>query len=145
MYPIIPVCEYWIASQSWLIKSAITILVFYYKITCQTIPTLTNWILIETLATPIIPVFQYPIVDQADYSCVLVFGYVSGWCMYSRIEYSVKLRLRLLLSSNMQFNIWLTPTHTNWIFSEASATPMTPIFQYSIGCQAADTNQFNIQ
>jgi len=51
-------------------------------------------------------------IGESDYSCVPVFGSVSGWCMHSPIEYWVKLwSLRLILSSDMHLILgWLLHT-----------------------------------
>ena len=105
----------------------------------------TNWIFSEASATRIISMFQHLVMCQADActdqlniqwsfghsncSCVLVFDYVLGWCMHPSIEYSVKLRpFRLLLCSSIWLCVRLMHASINWVFSEASATPITPVF-----------------
>jgi len=84
---------------------------------------------------------------HSNYSCIPIFNYGSGWPIHSPIEYSVKVRpLRLFLSSNIQLWIRLTCAFTNWIFSQASATPIIPVFQYLIMNQADPyIHQLNIQ
>jgi len=103
-----------------------------------------NWVLGWSVKSHI----EYSVTfGHSDHSCILVFNWVSGWCVHSTIEYSVKLRpFRLFLHSSIQLRVRLICQITHWVFTQASAIPIIPGFQYSIGCQAdLYTQQLNIQ
>jgi hypothetical protein len=121
----------------------------HVRLICQ----VTNWIFTQPSAIPIIPGFQYLIACWADlsshtlnihstfgysdHSLILIFDCMLGWSVKSHIEYSLNLRLLwLFLDSNIRLHVRLICQFTHWIFTQPSAIPIIPGFQYLIACPA---------
>ena len=114
---------------------------------------LSHWVFSQPSAIPIIPAFRYWIAYQADpctqqlnihlilgysdHSCIPVLDCMSGWSFHSTIEYSLNPRLiRSLLDSSIGLHVRLICKLSHWVFSQPSAIPIIPAFQYWIACQA---------